>query len=105
MDLAVNGIPLSQGERVVLVLGAANRDPRFCPEPDRLVLARGQPSHVAFGNGIHYCLGAPLARVEGQEVFGALARRFPSMEVAGTPDYRDHFVLRGLATLPVALRR
>jgi cytochrome P450 len=60
-DLEVNGIELAKGEAVVLSLAGANRDPRFCDDPDRLLLARGQATHVAFGNGIHFCLGAPLA--------------------------------------------
>ena len=102
--LAVNGLELAKGERVVLVIGAANRDPRFCTDPDRLLLSRGQPTHVGFGGGIHFCLGASLARVEGQEVFKALSQRFPSMALAGTPQYREHYVLRGLSTLPVKFR-
>ena len=102
-DLEVNGLQLEKGEGVVLVLAAANRDPRYCDEPDRLLLARGQATHVAFGNGIHFCLGAPLARLEGQEVFRALARRFPKMDLTGELRYREHFVLRGLDDLPLRL--
>jgi cytochrome P450 len=102
-DVEVNGIELAKGEGVVLGLAAANRDPRYCDDPDTLRLARGQATHVAFGNGIHFCLGAPLARVEGQEVFAALARRFPKLEQAGDIRYREHFVLRGLDDLPVTL--
>ena len=76
VDLTVNGIPLSAGERVVLVLAAANRDPRFCPEPDRLILARGQPNHVAFGGGIHACLGAAAGAGRGS---GGLRRPGPAL--------------------------
>ena len=104
-DLVVNGwLSLKKGESVICGLAAANRDPRFVDEPETLRLARGVPSHLAFSNGMHYCLGAPLARLEGQIAFSAMARRFPSMSlVDDRPPYRDHFVLRGLASLPVSL--
>ena len=102
-DLELNGIPLRKGEAVLCGLAAGNRDPRFVNDPDGLQLDRGSPQHLAFSNGMHYCLGAPLARMEGQIAFDALARRFPDLELAGdNPPYRDHFVLRGLASLPVA---
>ena len=91
---------------MVCGLAAANRDPRLVDEPDALRLVRGTPTHVAFGNGMHHCLGAPLARLEGQILFDRLARRFPAVElVVERPPYRDHFVLRGLASLPLALGR
>jgi cytochrome P450 len=101
----VGALHLEPGDRVVCGLAAANRDPAYVEEPERLLLARGVATHVSFGNGMHYCLGAPLARLEGQVVFDRLVRRFPSMALADDrPPYRDHFVLRGLAELPVALR-
>ncbi|MHB1718505.1 MAG: cytochrome P450, partial [Acidimicrobiales bacterium] len=63
----------------------------------------GEPTHLSFSNGIHHCLGAPLARLEGQVVFAILAHRFPSLELVSTsPGYRDHFVLRGLTELTLA---
>jgi cytochrome P450 len=103
-DLDVNGIPLRKGESVVCGLAAANRDPRFIDQPESLRLARGKVTHLSFSNGMHYCLGAPLARLEGQVAFAAMAKRFPTMTlVDDEPPYRDHFVLRGLASLPVAL--
>lgn len=102
--IELNGLSLERGEGVICGLAAANRDPRNVERPDELRLARGTPTHVAFGNGMHHCLGAPLARLEGQVVFAQLARRFPAMELCtDQPPYRDHFVLRGLASLPVAL--
>lgn len=105
VDLEVNGLPLRRGEGVMCVLAGANRDPRYVGEPDRLDVRRGMPTHVSFSNGMHHCLGAPLARLEGQEVFATLARRFPAIELdTDQLSYRDHFVLRGLAGLPVALR-
>lgn len=104
--LELNGLSLDKGEAVVCGLAAANRDPRHVEEPDELRLARGKPTHLALGNGMHHCLGAPLARLEGQIVFDRLARRFPAMELTDDrPPYRDHFVLRGLAALPIVLGR
>jgi cytochrome P450 len=103
-DLEINGIELAQGEGVVCGLAAADRDPRLVDNPDALDLARGNPNHVAFGNGMHHCLGAPLARLEGQVVFHALATRTRTLElVDADPPYRDHFILRGLSSLPVSV--
>lgn len=103
-DLELNGLRFAKGESVVCGLAAANRDPRFVDEPERLLLARGTPAHLSFSNGMHYCLGAPLARLEGQIAFTAMTRRFPGMELElDDPPYRDHFVLRGLSSLPVSL--
>lgn len=103
-DCSINGLVIERGGGVVCGLAAANRDPRYVEAPDELRLVRGAPTHLAFGNGIHYCLGAPLARLEGHVVFERLARRFPAMELAcDDPPYREHFVLRGLASLPVHL--
>ncbi len=103
-DMDLRGIPLQKGEGVVCGLAAANRDPSYVDQPDRLVIDRGEATHLSFSNGIHHCLGAPLARLEGQVVFAALARRFPSLELAATSlAYRDHFVLRGLTGLPLAI--
>lgn len=102
--LALGGIELDRGEGVVCGLAAANRDPRYVEDPAKLRLDRGAPTHVAFGSGMHHCLGAPLARLEGQVFFERLACRFPGAELVDVePEYRGHFVLRGLASLPVAL--
>lgn len=102
-DLDLNGLHLAKGEGVICGLAAANRDPRYVERPDELQLSRGTMSHVAFGNGMHHCLGAPLARLEGQVVFECLARRLPGLGLADAdPPYRRHFVLRGLESLRVA---
>jgi unspecific monooxygenase len=94
---------LRKGEMVVLLTGAANRDPAAYPDPDRLDLQRVGPApHLAFGHGIHFCLGAPMARLEGQIALTALARRKVSLRDEPL-DYRDNLVLRGLKTLPVTL--
>jgi unspecific monooxygenase len=101
-DLELHGIPLAKGESVVCGLAAGNRDPRAFDDPDTVDLARADNHHLAFSGGMHYCLGAPLARLEGQVTFTALAERYPDLRLA-TEDvtYRDHFILRGLTALPV----
>ena len=102
-DVDLRGVHLHKGEGVVCALAAANRDPAYVDRPEQLVIDRGEPTHLSFSNGIHHCLGAPLARLEGQVVFAILAHRFPSLELVSTsPGYRDHFVLRGLTELTLA---
>jgi pimeloyl-[acyl-carrier protein] synthase len=101
-DLEVGGRPLRQGETVIAVLGAANRDPAQFPDPDRLDLSRSPNRHVAFGGGIHFCLGATLARMEAQVALTALLRRFPDLAPGDSPPtWRDTVTLRGLASLPL----
>jgi len=87
---------------VMPFLGAANRDPAQFPDPDRLDLTRTDNRHIAFGWGIHFCLGAPLARVEGQIAIGTLVQRLPKLALAtDRPEYRQSLTLRGLTALPV----
>ncbi len=101
-DLEIDGRRVRRGEQVVLLLGAANRDPEQFPGAERLDLARGDKSHVGFGRGIHHCLGAPLARLEAQLAFPRLLERFPALRLAEQePRFKDHIVLRGLERLPV----
>jgi len=101
-DLELNGVPLAKGESVVCGLAAANRDPRVFEAPDELRLDRRPTQHLAFSGGMHYCLGAPLARLEGQETFAALGARFPDLGLATDEvTHREHFILRGLNALPV----
>jgi cytochrome P450 len=101
-DLEVGGQRVGEGETVLAVLGAANRDPAQFPDPDRLDLARSPNRHLAFGGGIHFCLGAPLARMEAQIALTALLRRFPGLALGeGPPTWRDTVTLRGLASLPL----
>jgi cytochrome P450 len=105
-DCDVNGFPLRRGDSVVMLLGAANRDPDRFEAPDRLDVRRGDQNHLAFGRGIHHCLGAPLARLEGRVVLETLIERFPSMRLLeDRPAFRNSVVLRGLDSLPVAAGR
>jgi pimeloyl-[acyl-carrier protein] synthase len=104
-DLDVGGRRVRAGETVVAVLGAANRDPAQFPDPDRLDLARAPNRHLAFGGGIHFCLGAPLARMEAAVAIPAMLARLPGLELGpGPPVRRDTVTLRGLASLPVTFR-
>jgi pimeloyl-[acyl-carrier protein] synthase len=101
-DLDIGGRRVRAGETVLAVLGAANRDPAQFPDPDRLDLARSPNRHVAFGGGIHFCLGAPLARMEARIAVSALLARLPDLELGPRPPVRrDTVTLRGLASLPV----
>jgi cytochrome P450 len=99
---ALHGKTLAPGERVFLLMNAANRDPRAFPEPDRLDLERSGVPHLTFGFGAHICLGFPLARLEGQIALPALLRRWRKIEItAATLDWLDSMVLRGTRALPV----
>ena len=87
---------------VVSVIGAANRDPKQFADPDRLDVSRKDNRHIAFGFGIHFCLGAHLARLEGQIALGTLLRRMPKLAlVSDVPKWRESSTLRGLKSLPV----
>ncbi|MDQ1521828.1 MAG: hypothetical protein QOI55_2901 [Actinomycetota bacterium] len=98
-----DGTIVEPGEQMIVMLAAANRDPDAFPEPDRLDIGRADARrHLAFGGGIHHCLGAALARVEGEVALTTLVRRLPDMELAGEPERRPNFTLRGLAHLPVS---
>jgi len=101
----IDGHRVEAGQMVMTGLGAANRDPaKFGPDADRLDLSRADArEHVSFGSGVHHCLGAALARLEGQEVIGRLVRRFPTMERAGDPVHNQRLILRGYDQLPVSL--
>jgi pimeloyl-[acyl-carrier protein] synthase len=102
-DVELGGRHIDKGSLIVPVMGAANRDPAHFPDPDRLDIGRRENRHVAFGYGIHFCLGAPLARLEGQIVLAHLLRRFPQLALlTERPPWRRSFTLRGLQALPVS---
>jgi len=98
-DVEVHGVALRKGERIGLLLGAANRDPEVFTAPDRLDLGRAVNPHVAFGAGIHSCVGAPLARLEMRIALPILLRRLPGLRLAAPPRYRDAFHFHGLEAL------
>ncbi|MEV0274779.1 cytochrome P450 [Streptomyces sp. NPDC050610] len=100
-DIEVGGVHLPRGSEVALLLGSANRDPARFDRPDALDLTRPDIPHLSLGAGIHYCLGAPLARLELAAVFGALLRRAPGLRLVSEPVRKPGFVIRGLKELLV----
>jgi cytochrome P450 len=103
---SLHGKSLKPGERVFILLNAANRDPRAYADPDRVDIGRDGPPHLAFGFGAHICLGFPLARLEGQIALPAVLARWPGLELADTPlEWLNSMVFRGMKSMPVRLRR
>jgi cytochrome P450 len=101
-DIGLEGRTIRRGDRVFTMINAANRDPRQFAEPDRLDLARANNRHIAFGYGIHFCLGAPLARLEAQIALPALLRALGEPALDGAePAWLDSLVFRGVKSLPV----
>src|SRR6185437_884056 len=102
----LGGVTIPTGAQVIISLAAANRDAGQYSDPDALDFDRDESRHLAFGHGIHHCLGAPLARMEGQLALGSLLRRFPELRLAVPAaalhwGHGDGLVLRGLSALPV----
>jgi cytochrome P450 len=93
---------IRRGEVAVAVLGAANRDPQVFKDPESLDITRRENPHVAFGRGIHFCLGAPLARIEAPVAFRLLLQFFPDLTLGGRPEWKTNTLIRGLKSLPVA---
>jgi cytochrome P450 len=101
-DIEVRGKVMEKNDRIRWFISSANRDPNVFAEPDKFDISRQPNPHVAFGNGVHHCLGATLARVEGQEVFKALAERFPNLTAATEElEYQPSITFRSLKSLPV----
>lgn len=101
----LHGKRLEPGQRVFIMLNAANRDPRAYADPDRLDLGRDGVPHLSFGFGSHICLGFPLARTEGEVAFPALLRRYRQLEPTGAPEWINSLVFRGMKALPVSVQR
>jgi pimeloyl-[acyl-carrier protein] synthase len=102
-DVEYGGVLIPKGALVLCGIGAANRDPAVFPEPDRFDVARRDNHHLSFGFGAHFCLGAPLARLEGEIAFRALLERFPKLQLAEQKiEHRPNPILRGLKTLQVS---
>jgi len=104
-EVEVGDVVVAEGERVAVLLGAANRDPEVFSDPDALHADRDPNPHLAFGAGVHFCLGAPLARVELAEALALLAASYPCLQLASRPHRRPTFVLRGYESVPVAGER
>ena len=102
-DIDVGGVRLGDGEKVLLFLAAANRDPRRWDNADSFDIKRRATGHMTFGTGIHGCVGQAVARLESEAIFGALARRVASFELTGEPQRRLNNTLRGLDTLPLRI--
>lgn len=102
-DIEIDGHEIEEGSLLLVGLGAANHDPDVFDEPERLDVGRDPNPHLAFGFGAHFCLGAPLARLEGEIAFRAILERFPNIGLeVEAPEFRANPVLRGLVSLPVS---
>ena len=98
----IAGQPVAVGDEVAMLFGSAERDPRRFTDPDRFDVGRGDTAHIGFGGGIHFCVGAPLARQEIEVSLRTLVERCPGLELVAEPHYHPTFVIRGLAALEVA---
>lgn len=103
-DTTLGGIPVNGGDKILMFLGAANRDPRQWIDPERYDITRRTIGHVGFGAGIHACVGQLLSKLEAEALISALARRVTSLTFTAVPEYRHNNTLRGLATLPMEIR-
>jgi cytochrome P450 len=105
-DTVVGGTPIAAGMGVFVIVAAANRDPAQFNDPERFDITREPNDHVAFGEGIHFCIGAPLARMEGSIAIASALKRFPELRLknpGGSLEYKGSYFLRGLASLDMAL--
>jgi 4-methoxybenzoate monooxygenase (O-demethylating) len=102
-EVELGGVPIGEGEKVLMFLAAANRDPRRWDKPDDYDIKRRTSGHVGYGSGIHMCVGQLVARLEGEVMLTALARRVATIEISGEPKRRFNNTLRGLDSLPVTI--
>ena len=100
-DSEICGVQVPRGAELGLMFGSSNRDPDVFADPDRLDVTRDPNPHITFGAGIHFCLGAPLARLEMQVAFGTILRRMPRLELLQEPEWKPTYIIRGLKSLPV----
>jgi cytochrome P450 len=100
-DVEIAGVPVARGQELALLFGSANRDPAAFDRPDELDVTRAPNPHMTFGAGIHFCLGAPLGRVELVTSFSTLLHRFPQLELVEEPRWKPNYVIRGLEELRV----
>ena len=104
-DVEMRGKQIKKDDRIRWFISSANRDPNKFENPNTMDITRWPNPHVAFGSGVHHCLGATIARVEGQEVFSALAERYPNLELKNSEaEYQPSIVFRSVKELPVTLR-
>jgi unspecific monooxygenase len=101
-DVELHGVRIPKGAELGLIFGSANRDPAAFEDPDRLDLGRTPNAHVSFGAGIHFCLGAPLARLELEIAFGTILDRLPGLELVEEPRWKPNYIIRGLEGLRVS---
>ena len=101
-DTEIGGVKILRGQKIAALLGSAGRDADVFTNPDALDLTRDPNPHIGFGAGIHFCIGAPLARMEMTTSLPALIKRFPKLQLASEPERRQTFVLRGYETVPVS---
>src|SRR4030095_3952262 len=103
-DAQINGKPIHKGDLVNTIIGSANRDASHYTDPDRFNITRSEGRHLGFGLGIHFCIGAPLVRLEAEVAFETILRRFPNLSLA-TDDlqWQEHPIFRGVKSLPVTL--
>ncbi len=101
-DAEIKGKLIRKGDLVNTILGSANRDPKRFSNPDHFDITRNEGRHLSFGVGIHFCIGAPLVRLEAEIVFETILRRFPHIKLATeTLEWQEHPIFRGLKSLPV----
>lgn len=103
-DIEIDGTVIPRGAEIAMLFGSANHDPAVFPDPTRLDLARADNPHISFSAGIHYCIGAPLARLELTASMTALLNRAPTLTLAKDPTRKPNFVIRGLDGLSVEVR-
>jgi cytochrome P450 len=102
-DTEVGGVPIQEGQKIAALIGAANRDESVFSAPETMDLTRDPNPHIGFGAGIHFCLGAPLARLEMSVSLPALWEKYPSMQLASVPVRRPTFVLRGYESVAISV--